>query len=422
MNRASNSIPVVIVAVDRSSWPARHGGQSATFLLICAIVAIGFSPSCQSLLIYDRAAILKGEFWRIATGNLVHLSAQHLFWNALVLGAAGVRIERQGYAHFGWLCAFSSIAIGVALLALQPSVLVYAGASGIATAAVVYLALNGLAAGHQTRTWRGMCLAGLLLVCTKIFREFVSGRSMFVETAGQGLMVSPTSHLVGALVASLVFLVRKHSLLGRPRPRRLIRAAASTIAIAAAPLVLTGCMTYKLWDGEMIESFHEPASPDGLALLQPTNSMDIIVQYDELSPWRNTVRRRTYFLHQNEERIQERKKPIFADAAVTNGAAPIPIVAQTNGMPKVSAASGLASPHAVRLAEGNEFTIVRANGLIEGPFHLPGYRGATGNLRLIGFTPVTVTADATIVVGVAGYIYLCALAQSGGGPLWPCCH
>jgi hypothetical protein len=304
----------------------------------------------------------------------------------------------------------------------KPLVQIYAGASGIATAAVVYLALNGLAEGHETRTWRAMCLAGLVLVSAKILREFVSGRSVFVETAGHGLMVSPASHLVGALVAALVFLVSRRSVLERPAWRRLIRAGASAIVLIAAPLLLTGCMTYKLWDGEMIESFHEPASPDRLALLQPTNSTDIIVQYDELSPWWDSIRRRTYFLHQNEERIEGRKKPVFADAAVTNGAVPIPIVAQINGMQKVSTASGLGFPYAVRLAEGNEFTIMRAGGLTEGPFHLPGYRGATGNLRLIGFTPVTITADATIVAGVAGYFCLYGLAQSGGaGVFYPRC-
>jgi hypothetical protein len=339
-----------------------------------------------------------------------------------VFGAAGMTIERRAYTHFGWLCAFAGIAIGVVLFMCEPQVQIYAGASGIATAAIVYLALNGLTEGHETRAWRAMCLAGLLLVLAKIVSEFVTGRSLFVDTAGQGLIVSPTSHLVGALVAAGVFLVRRRSIMYHPTWRRLIRAAASAIVLTAAPLLLTGCMTYKLWDGEMIESFHEPASPDRLALFQPTNSMEIIVQYDELSPWWDSVRQRTYLLHQNDERIEERKKPIFADAVVTNGAVPIPIVAQTNGMPKVSASSGVDFPYAVRLAEGNEFTIVRANGVTEGPFHLPGYRGATGNLRLIGFTPVTITADATIVAGVAGYFCLYGLAQSGGaGVFYPRC-
>src|SRR3954447_11918684 len=49
---------------------------------------------------------------------------------------------------------------------------------------------------------------------------------------------------------------------------RRMRAAVAALVMVSAPLLLTGCMTSRLWEGEMIESFHEPAAPDGLALFQ----------------------------------------------------------------------------------------------------------------------------------------------------------
>ena len=216
-----------------------------------------------------------------------------------------------------------------------------------------------------------------------------------------------------------------------PNNPKLVRAAAGVMVFVSMSLLLTGCMTSKLWEGEMIESFHEPASPDRLALFQWVDggSRGIIVQYDELSPWRSSARRRTFFLRENVDRIDRRRKPNFVDdasaAAITKSAEPIPIVAYTNLMPAtVSAGSNHGFLCAVRFGDGEDhsFTIVRSNGATEGPYHLPGYRGATGNLRLAGFTPVTITADATIIIGVAAWFYLYALAQSGGGVIWPSCR
>lgn len=180
-------------------------------------------------------------------------------------------------------------------------------------------------------------------------------------------------------------------------------------------------MTYNLWDGEMIESFHQAALPSNLALFQPTNSTDIIVQYDELSPWWDSVRRRTYYLDENEQRIQGRKKPVFVSATVTNQALPIPIVTDANFTLNGAASSTERLPCAIRYGEENVFTIAYANGTTEGPYHLPGYRGMTGNMKLAGFTPVTVTADASVIIGIAAWIYLSAWAQSGAPLFWPTC-
>jgi rhomboid family GlyGly-CTERM serine protease len=183
--------------------------KKVTLLAVSLILAIGCSSSAQALLVYDRAAILNGEIWRILTGNLVHFSGPHLFWDTLVLGAAGVVIERRGYAHFGWLCLLSSVAIGLVLLASQPSVLVYGGASGVATAAVVYLAMNGLTEKKEMWIWRMLSVVTLMLVATKIATEFATEHSFFVDAASQGLTLCPVSHLIGALAAFLCMPGRK---------------------------------------------------------------------------------------------------------------------------------------------------------------------------------------------------------------------
>src|SRR5207302_5013648 len=62
--------------------------------VLAVLLAVSCSRTIQALFIYDSAAISNGEIWRIATGNLVHCSGEHLFWNSFVLGAVGVTIER----------------------------------------------------------------------------------------------------------------------------------------------------------------------------------------------------------------------------------------------------------------------------------------------------------------------------------------
>src|SRR5216684_745710 len=91
-----------------------------TMTLLAVILAVAVFPPLRSILVYDRAAILRGEVLRLITGNLVHLSASHLHYDMLALGMAGCLIEYRGYRHFGWLCGFAAVAIGGALFVFQP--------------------------------------------------------------------------------------------------------------------------------------------------------------------------------------------------------------------------------------------------------------------------------------------------------------
>jgi len=173
-----------------------------TALVVAAGIGTYVIPGLASHLVYDRAAILSGEVWRLLTGNWVHFSPSHLFYDLLALGIAGWIIERRGYPYFGLLCVLSALGISTALLAITPEVQSYGGLSGVATGAIIYFALHGL---KEPGPWRGICVAALVLTLGKVLLEFMTGRLTFAAVDRLPFVPVPLSHLVGGLTASLIF-------------------------------------------------------------------------------------------------------------------------------------------------------------------------------------------------------------------------
>ena len=260
--------------------------------------------------------------------------------------------------------------------------------------------------------------------------ELKTGRYLFLSDTSE-VSVCPLSHVAGALMALVVFAIKVAGTLSRPRRKtgKAVYAGGSasavtpkcvtpncgqriilTLVLICAAQFLTGCMTHGLWSGELVESFHEPSVPSNLALFGSFGTKEIIVQYDESSPWRDRVTRRTYLLQENWRLIQARRKPRFAPATITTNAAPIPIFSGIDAAANSAASNAI---FAVAPTPGNLFTIFRTGADPDGPYQLPGYRGPTGNLKLIALTPLAVTADASIVGGVAGYWFLSGVARSG---------
>lgn len=172
-----------------------------TVLLGSAAVLIFFTPALSSLLIYDRVAIADGELWRLLTGNLVHYSASHAIYNVIAVLVAGALIELRRYSGLWCVWLVAGIAIGLIVYATHPEMRYFGGLSGIATAAIVYLCLNGIT---ESGPWRILCLVTLVLVAAKIGAEFIFGLSL-TYAEPQLFEPVPMSHAVGAAAALLVF-------------------------------------------------------------------------------------------------------------------------------------------------------------------------------------------------------------------------
>jgi rhomboid family GlyGly-CTERM serine protease len=178
-------------------------------LAICAgAVLVFLSPFLESVLIYDRGAIAHGELWRLVTGNLVHYSAAHLGYDLLALLVAGTMIETSGYRHYPILCLAAAVFIGMVLYWAEPTMFYYAGLSGVATAAIVYLCLHGLS---EKGAWRWVCAAALLGLGIKMGIEFTFNESLLFSAGSSEFLPVPLSHLVGAGVALFLFVLSRSS-------------------------------------------------------------------------------------------------------------------------------------------------------------------------------------------------------------------
>jgi len=91
--------------------------------------AASCSPDRWSL---DIARVLQGEWWRLASGHLVHLNRQHLLCDLLALGLTlclCVRLE-ENLPRVACTALLSACSVSLVLVVAQP-VDIYGGLSGI---------------------------------------------------------------------------------------------------------------------------------------------------------------------------------------------------------------------------------------------------------------------------------------------------
>jgi rhomboid family GlyGly-CTERM serine protease len=164
-------------------------------------------PRISELLAYDRRAILDGELWRILTAPVVHFSASHLFWDAVVFGAAGVAVNASGFRGLWHVCALGTIIPGLAYLLWSPDLGRYGGLSGPATGAVAYYCLFYVCQSKKHKMVRLVILAGTGI---KIIAEIASGAPVFAHAESIPFRVLPSAHFAGLLGAVTVFLWFRH--------------------------------------------------------------------------------------------------------------------------------------------------------------------------------------------------------------------
>ena len=176
-----------------------------TLALCIVVLCIHISQTLHDALLFERAAILHGQLWRLLSGNLVHYSDTHLLLNLAAMLVAGAIIESRDYRHYGLLLVTSAFTIGCAVLLLRPDITQFAGLSGVVTAAVVYLCLHGL---YEGKVWRRLCIIMLASLCLKLGAELLFETSLEQRLDETVFLPLPLSHIVGALTALGIFLGR----------------------------------------------------------------------------------------------------------------------------------------------------------------------------------------------------------------------
>lgn len=154
---------------------------------------------------YDRQAVAAGEYWRIVTGNLVHLGWAHLALNVSFL-LIGIWLFHAARSPIGWIVAqlVCSLTTNLGLYFFQPDVASCVGMSG---------ALHGLLIIGGVDLWREGDRLGiglLVFAVAKIAWEQTSGAVPLSE-ATLGARVITAAHLWGA-VGGAVFVIGEMAL------------------------------------------------------------------------------------------------------------------------------------------------------------------------------------------------------------------
>lgn len=165
--------------------------------LIALILLLGAAGEpARDWLRYDRELIAAGEWWRLLTGNLVHLNAAHLALDALGLVLL-LLFFRDVFAPGDWLVAVlaGALAVGAGLWWLDPGVQRYLGISGVLH---TLLFAGLLLSFRHTPVLNGVVF---LAMAARIWTEQQPGYDVdyLRQTIGGAVLVN--AHLYGALTA-----------------------------------------------------------------------------------------------------------------------------------------------------------------------------------------------------------------------------
>lgn len=173
---------------------SRKGLSVPLVIGLASLAVLALPDEGRTLLGYDRAAVAAGEWWRLLTAHISHLSVRHGLMNvaALAIIAGLFRDDFQGLAWAGGF-VIPALVIGLGLFWLWPDVGWYVGLSGV---------LHGLGvAGGLVWVLRGERLAGGVLLgalALKLGYEALAGPLPgTAATAGGPVLIE--SHWLGAI-------------------------------------------------------------------------------------------------------------------------------------------------------------------------------------------------------------------------------
>lgn len=178
----------------------------ATVIAVAAAIAVFFWPGAARALQWDRLQILSGEWWRVLTGNWVHLDRSRLWWNVAVLLPAGIWAEYVQPWRARALYLVAPLIIGGGLYLLEPQLMRFGGLSGVATAFVVFLALAQLKVSEADRWFWRVVLA---LVALKIITEVLLASRVLAHYSDPGIRATALAHVAGAAAGVIALGARR---------------------------------------------------------------------------------------------------------------------------------------------------------------------------------------------------------------------
>jgi rhomboid family GlyGly-CTERM serine protease len=160
-----------------------------------------FGENATRWLRYDRDAILHGQWWRIISGNVVHLG-----WPHLLLNLAGLILVwllfRRALTTRSWILVTlaSAAAVGAGLLLFDPALHWYVGLSGVLHGLFAAGVVTSLYAGNRGDWW-----LMALFVAKITWEQLVGTMPGSAEIAGGNVIVD--AHLYGAVGGAITVLL-----------------------------------------------------------------------------------------------------------------------------------------------------------------------------------------------------------------------
>src|SRR3954471_18213155 len=177
--------------------------------LALAIVALVMQwlPACRDQLLYDRSAIVRGEWWRIWTGHLIHFGWPHFIADAGLFVILGWLLD----APHPWFSRLGLVVmpafISATLYWFDPGMQRYGGLSAVNLGLLLYLALQG-----WRRDWADWFWPAVLLIYVgEVIFEIAKGGhgGGMIQFDDPGVQVATSAHLASAAYALLAWLVAR---------------------------------------------------------------------------------------------------------------------------------------------------------------------------------------------------------------------
>jgi rhomboid family GlyGly-CTERM serine protease len=186
-----------IFAFDEIPW---------VFLVVTlAAVVIQFNGAWRPLLIYDRTAVMQGEWWRIWTGHLVHFGWPHFVCDAGLFLILGRLIERVHPVISRTALVAMPVVIAVTLYWLDPAMVRYGGLSAVNFGLLLFLAGRGWQKNWVDWFWPAV----LAIYVAEVILETVYGHGHgggMIQFDDPSVRVGTAAHIGGGACGILAWL------------------------------------------------------------------------------------------------------------------------------------------------------------------------------------------------------------------------
>ncbi len=173
------------------------------FVFLAGLLAlvIQLVPAWRQPLLYDRAALAQGEFWRLWTGHFVHFGWPHFLIDTGLLCILGWLVGKPHRCFLGLALLVMPLFISASMYLLEPTVIRYGGLSAVNLGILLYAALQG-----WRRDWTDWFWPAVLLVYVGelVFEYYRGGQGGgTIRFDDPTIRVATGAHLASAAYALL---------------------------------------------------------------------------------------------------------------------------------------------------------------------------------------------------------------------------